>query len=228
MGYVPRHRPPPPPRSASLTLAGLGPARIRPGATERWAGEAAVEHVLVPRLRSGQNVILDSLRAQRGGRVPQRVAAGRCQRWGVPRYASNLAPRAPACAPLQQAFGQHGQYVLIGTGGDTQVQLGRVHIQQQSWQEAAPDAHPPRALVGHPARRQQQGVMVLLVIRSLGCIHCLYIQTPSRWTCRHGGTSSLLRGLYRSRNPCQFVLQLLHVLTKRGTVGLVQHRQQLL
>ena len=104
IGYVPRTTPPNTTLIASLTLAGLGPAMILSGATDRLAFEAYIEHVLVPTLRPGQIVILDNLSAHRGARVHQLVAARECELWFLPSYSPDLSPIEPAFAKLKQAW----------------------------------------------------------------------------------------------------------------------------
>jgi transposase len=104
IGYVPRNTPPNTTLIASLTLDGLGPAMILPGATDRLAFEAYIEHFLVPTLRPGQIVILDNLSAHRGVRVHQLVAARQCELWFLPSYSPDLSPIEPAFAKLKQAW----------------------------------------------------------------------------------------------------------------------------
>ena len=58
-GPVPRNTPPNTTVIASLTLAGIGPSILMPGATDGLAFEAYIEQVLAPTLRAGQVVILD-------------------------------------------------------------------------------------------------------------------------------------------------------------------------
>ncbi len=108
LGYVPRNTPPNTTLIASLTLDGLGPAMIVPGATDRVAFEAYVEHVLVPALRPGQIVILDNLSAHHSARVQQLVAACHCHLWFLPSYSPDLSPIELAFAKLKQAWRKVG------------------------------------------------------------------------------------------------------------------------
>lgn len=103
IGYVPRNTPPNTTLIASLTLAGLGPALLLPGATDRWAVEAYVEQVRAPALRPGQLVILDNLSAHHSARAQRLVAARACEVWFLPSYSPDLYPIEAAFAKLKQA-----------------------------------------------------------------------------------------------------------------------------
>ncbi len=102
IGYVPRNTPPTTTLIGSLTLAGLGPAMLLPGATDRLAFEAYVEHVLVPVLRPGQIVILDNLSAHHSVRVERLVTACQCELWFLPSYSPDFSPIELAFAKLKQ------------------------------------------------------------------------------------------------------------------------------
>ena len=104
IGYVPRNTPPNTTLIASLTLQGMGPALLLPGATDRLAFEAYVEHCLAPALRPGQIVILDNLSAHHSARVHQLVAAKQCELWFLPSYSPDFSPIEPAFAKLKQAW----------------------------------------------------------------------------------------------------------------------------
>ncbi len=103
-GYVPRNTPPNTTLIASLTLDGLGPALLLPGATDRLAFEAYVEHVLAPTLRPGQIVIRDNLSAHHSTRVQRLVPARQCELWFLPSYSPDRSPIEPAFAKLEQAW----------------------------------------------------------------------------------------------------------------------------
>lgn len=112
IGYVPRNTPPNTTLIASLTLTGLGPAMLLPGATDRVAFEAYVEHVLCPALRPGQIVMLDNLSAHHSVRVRQLVAARQCELWFLPSYSPDLSPIELAFAKLKQAWRKAGPRTL--------------------------------------------------------------------------------------------------------------------
>lgn len=112
IGYVPRNTPPNTTLIASLTLAGLGPAMLLPGATDRLAFEAYVEQVLAPALRPGQIVILDNLSAHHSARVQRLVAARQCELWFLPSYSPDLSPIEPAFAKLKPAWRNVGARTL--------------------------------------------------------------------------------------------------------------------
>jgi transposase len=104
VGYVPRNTPPNTTLIASLTLHGLGPALLLPGATDRLAFEAYVEQVLAPVLRPGQLIVLDNLSAHHSARVHHLIAAKQCELWFLPSYSPDLSPIEPAFAKLKQAW----------------------------------------------------------------------------------------------------------------------------
>lgn len=104
IGYVPRNTPPNTTLIASLTLEGLGPAMLLPGATDRLAFEAYIERVLAPTLRPGQVVLLDNLSAHHSAKVQHLVAARQCELWFLPSYSPDLSPIELAFAKLKQAW----------------------------------------------------------------------------------------------------------------------------
>lgn len=104
IGYVPRNTPPNTTLIASLTLQGMGPALIVPGATDRFAFETYVEQILAPALRPGQVVVMDNLSVHHRTRVHQLIAARQCEVWFLPSYSPDLSPIEPAFAKLKQAW----------------------------------------------------------------------------------------------------------------------------
>lgn len=104
VGYVPRNTPPNTTLIASLTLHGIGPALLLPGATDRIAFETYVEQILAPALRPGQLVVMDNLSAHHSARVQQLITARQCQVWFLPSYSPDFSPIEPAFAKLKQAW----------------------------------------------------------------------------------------------------------------------------
>jgi transposase len=104
VGYVPRNTPPNTTLIASLTLAGIGPALLIPGATDRFAFETYVEQILAPALRPGQLVVMDNLSVHHSTRVAQLITARQCQVWFLPSYSPDFSPIEPAFAKLKQAW----------------------------------------------------------------------------------------------------------------------------
>lgn len=103
-GSIPRNTPATTTLMASLSLDGLGPALILPGATDRLAMEAYVEHVLAPSLREGQVVLMDNLSAHKGTRVAELIRARGCELWFLPSYSPDLSPIEQAFAKLKAAW----------------------------------------------------------------------------------------------------------------------------
>jgi transposase len=105
-GIVPRNTPPNTTLMASLSLQGLGPALIVPGATDRLAMEAYIEQVLAPSLREGQVVLMDNLSAHKGTRIAELIEARGCELWFLPSYSPDLSPIEQAFAKLKSAWRQ--------------------------------------------------------------------------------------------------------------------------
>jgi transposase len=108
VGRVPRNTPPNTTLIAALTLDGIGPALLLPGATDRLAFETYVEHVLAPALRQGQIVVLDNLSAHHSARVEQLIRARGCQLWFLPSYSPDFSPIEQAFAKLKTAWRKAG------------------------------------------------------------------------------------------------------------------------
>jgi transposase len=103
-GSIPRNTPEGTTLMASLSVNGIGPALIMPGATDRLAMEAYVEHILAPSLREGQIVLMDNLSAHKGTRVAELIEACGCELWFLPSYSPDLSPIEQAFAKLKSAW----------------------------------------------------------------------------------------------------------------------------
>ena len=84
-----------------MSLAGMGPAFMISGATDAHVFEGYLEHMLAPSLRPGQIVMLDNLRAHKGPRVRELIAARGCHLWYLPPYSPDLSPIEYAFAKLK-------------------------------------------------------------------------------------------------------------------------------
>lgn len=104
VGTVPRNTPPNTTLIASLTTAGMGPALLLAGATDRLAFETFVAQVLAPSLRPGQIVVLDNLSAHQGDRVRDLIEAQDCHLWFLPPYSPDLSPIEEAFAKLKTSL----------------------------------------------------------------------------------------------------------------------------
>ena len=105
-GSVPRNTPPNTTLITSLTVEGMGPAMVLPGATDRLAFEAYVIHVLAPSLRAGQVVVLDNLRAHKSAHAAEAITARGCDLWFLPSYSPDFSPIEQAFAKLKNAWRQ--------------------------------------------------------------------------------------------------------------------------
>jgi transposase len=101
---LPRNTPANTTLMASLSLQGIGPTLILPGATTGLAMEAYVERVLGPSLRPGQVVVMDNLSAHKGSRIAELIAACGCELWFLPSYSPDLSPIEQAFAKLKAAW----------------------------------------------------------------------------------------------------------------------------
>ena len=111
-GSVPRNTPPNTTVIASLTLQGIGPSVLMPGATDGLAFEAYIERVLAPDLRPGQVVILDNLSVHHSARVAELIAARGCELWFLPSYSPDFSPIEQAFAKFKQALRRAGARTL--------------------------------------------------------------------------------------------------------------------
>lgn len=96
-GSVPRNTPANTTLIASLSLQGMGPAMVLPGATDTLAFDAYVRELLAPTLRRGQIVVLDNLSAHKSSRIVEAITARGCELWFLPSY-------SPDFSPIEQAF----------------------------------------------------------------------------------------------------------------------------
>jgi len=104
IGRVPRNTPPNTTLIASLTVDGIGPSLLIPGATDGAAFETYVEQVLAPSLRPGQIVVLDNLSVHHRARVAELVQARQCELWFLPSYSPDLSPIEQAFAKFKQGL----------------------------------------------------------------------------------------------------------------------------
>jgi transposase len=108
LGRVPRNTPPNTTLIASLSLAGIGPTLLLPGATDGLAFELYVAQVLAPTLRPGQIVVLDNLSVHHRTHVAELIQARGCELWFLPSYSPDLSPIEPAFAKFKQALRRIG------------------------------------------------------------------------------------------------------------------------
>lgn len=112
IGRVPRNTPPNTTLIASLSLQGIGPSLLVPGATDGLAFETYVEQVLAPSLQAGQIVVLDNLSVHHRARVAELIEARACALWFLPSYSPDLSPIEPAFAKFKQALRRVGARTL--------------------------------------------------------------------------------------------------------------------
>jgi len=111
-GAVPRNTPPNTTVIASLSLQGIGPSVLMPGATDGLAFEAYIEQVLAPALRPGKVVILDTLSVHHSARVAPLIRARGCELWFLPSHSPDLSPLEQAFAKFKQALRRAGARTL--------------------------------------------------------------------------------------------------------------------
>ncbi len=131
-GSVPRPRGKNTTLIASLSLEGIGASMILEGGVDARTFEAYVEQVLVPHLQPGQIVVMDNLRAHKGGRVQQLIEERGCQLLFLPAY-------SPDFSPIEETFSKIKVF-LRRTGARTQEALQEA-IAQALLMVTAQDAH---------------------------------------------------------------------------------------
>jgi len=104
LGSVPRNTPPNTTLLASLTLSGIGPALLIPGATDGLAFDTYVSEVLAPALQPGQIVVLDNLSVHHRASVAELIRQRGCELWFLPSYSPDFSPIEQAFAKLKQAL----------------------------------------------------------------------------------------------------------------------------
>ncbi len=82
---------------ASLSLAGIGPSVLLPGALDRAALDVFVAEHLIPALQPGQTVVWDNLSVHKSARAQRLIEAAGCRLRFLPRY-------SPDSNPIEQAF----------------------------------------------------------------------------------------------------------------------------
>lgn len=112
VGSVPRNTPPNTTLIASLTLSGIGPALLLPGATDGHAFETYVAQVLAPALRPGHIVVLDNLSVHHKACVEQLIRARGAELWFLPSYSPDFSPIEAAFAKLKTAWRNAGARTL--------------------------------------------------------------------------------------------------------------------
>ena len=108
IGRIPRNTPPNTTLIAALSLQGIGPSLLVPGATDGLAFETYVEQVLAPSLQAGQIVVLDNLSVHHRARVAELIEARGCELWFLPSYSPDLSPIEAAFAKFKQALRRIG------------------------------------------------------------------------------------------------------------------------
>lgn len=106
---------------ASLSLQGMGEAKLLDGSADAAAFETYIGQILAPSLRPGQIVILDNLSIHLGPRVKQAIAEKSCQLLFLPAY-------SPDFSPIQGAFSKL-KALLRRVGARTREALQEAIIQ---------------------------------------------------------------------------------------------------
>lgn len=82
---------------ATMSLTGMGPALQFPGALDRDAFDAFVEHMLLPTLHPGQIISWDNLSVHKSSYARELIESAGCHILPTPRY-------SPDCNPIEQGF----------------------------------------------------------------------------------------------------------------------------
>lgn len=112
IGVVPRNTPLNTTLIAALSVRGIGPSLILPGATDGAAFEAYVRQMLVPALLPGQIVVMDNLSAHHRPIIRELIEACGCAVWFLPSYSPDLSPIEQAFAKLKAMLRRIGARTL--------------------------------------------------------------------------------------------------------------------
>jgi transposase len=94
---------------ASMTLdEGMGESMIIEGSTTGAVFEGYVENFLAPKLREGQIVIMDNLKAHKGERVRELIEAKGCEVIFLPAYSPDLNPIEEAFSKIKGILREAG------------------------------------------------------------------------------------------------------------------------
>jgi transposase len=93
---------------AALTLAGMGPLLRFDGAITTGCFEGYVQHLLAPRLRQGQVVVADNLRAHHSPAVRAAIEARGARFLPLPAYSPDFNPIEEAFSKVKQALRRAG------------------------------------------------------------------------------------------------------------------------
>jgi transposase len=93
---------------ATLTATGLGESLLVRGAVDRLVFEAFVDRVLVPSLRPGQIVVLDTLSVHKSATARACIEAAGCHLVFLPTSSPDLNPIEHAFAKTKQALRRVG------------------------------------------------------------------------------------------------------------------------
>ena len=107
-GSVPRGQRPHIAWLATRTPRGLGESLLVKGTIDQRVFFTFVERVLVPSLRPGQIVLLDTLAVHKSAQARARSEAAGCHRVFLPPYAPDFNPIEPAFAKIKQALRRRG------------------------------------------------------------------------------------------------------------------------
>lgn len=88
----------------ALGLEGVRAAMTIEGACDGDVFRAFIEHVLAPRLRPGQVVVMDNLSVHKVPGIRPPIEARGAQLWFLPRYSPDLNPIEPGWAKVKTAL----------------------------------------------------------------------------------------------------------------------------
>ncbi len=77
---------------AALRLDGVTAPMVIEGATDAAVFHAYVKHVLVPRLRGGEIVVLDNLSSHKSPEIERMIRSAGADLWFLPPYSPDLNP----------------------------------------------------------------------------------------------------------------------------------------
>ena len=108
VGHVPHGKRPHLSWLATLTARGIGASVVVPGAVDRQVFDLFGERVLVPGLRPGQIVVLDTRKVHDSATARRLIAAAGCHLVFLPPYSPDMNPIEQAFAKVKQALRRRG------------------------------------------------------------------------------------------------------------------------
>jgi transposase len=111
---------------SSITLEGMGPSMSIEGSSDTESFSLYMREILVPRLKSGQIVLMDNLSVHKGKWVRELIEEKGCQLWLLPSYSPDMNPIEEAFSKVKNLLRKAKARTLEVLFGVTAEALGAV------------------------------------------------------------------------------------------------------